>query len=60
MKRISINNDYIVISNIELGNNYKAEYILSHIQDNHNEEYIDNIVNQGIEDMFSKLFNCKY
>lgn len=75
MERIYFNNDYIIISDNKLGNDFRCESILKSLSSNkdkitkNNEDKITEdkmnqnitkIMNLGINDMFNKLFDCEY
>lgn len=64
MERIYFNNDYIIIADNKLGNDFRCESILKSLSEVNNEDRINQnilqIMNLGINDMFNKLFDCEY
>ena len=71
MEKILFNNNYIIISDNKLGNDFRCEYILKSLDDLQNQKIktsnkditkdkIDQIMNLGINEMFNKLFDCEY
>ena len=71
MEKILFNNSYIIISDNKLGNDFRSEFILTSLDDLHNQKIktsnkditkdkIDQIMNLGINEMFNKLFDCEY
>lgn len=63
MERIYFNNDYIIIADNKLGNNFRCEFILKSLSENNKDrinQNITKIMNLGINDMFNKLFDCEY
>ena len=71
MEKILFNNNYIIISDNKLGNDFRCEYILKSLDDLQNQKIkksnkditkdkIDQIMNLGINQMFNKLFDCEY
>lgn len=64
MERIYFNNDYIIITDNKLGNDFRCESILKSLSELDNKgktnQNITNIMNLGINDMFNKLFDCEY
>lgn len=74
MERIYFNNDYIIIADNKLGNDFRCEYILKSLNELNNEDgitkdkttkdkinqNIPQIMNLGINEMFNKLFDCEY
>ena len=72
MEKILFNNNYIIISDNKLGNDFRCEFILKSLDDLHNQKIktsnkntitkdkIDQIMNLGINEMFNKLLNCEY
>ena len=72
MERIYFNNDYIIITDTKLGNDFRCEYILKSLSDclcnqkiksltkTNTKDKIDQIMNLGINEMFNKLFDCEY
>lgn len=60
MSKLYLNNNYIIVSDYELGSDDKSKYVLRKINDNMNEKEIDEIINDAIKYSYSKLFNCKF
>lgn len=73
MERIYFNNDYIIIADNKLGNDFRCESILKSLNELNNEDGIKDkttkdkinqnipqIMNLGINEMFNKLFDCEY
>lgn len=74
MERIYFNNDYIIIADNKLGNDFRCESILKSFNELNNEygitkdkttkdkinQNIPQIMNLGINEMFNKLFDCEY
>lgn len=74
MERIYFNNDYIIIADNKLGNDFRCESILKSLNELNNEDgiikdktikdkinqNIPQIMNLGINEMFNKLFDCEY
>lgn len=57
MSKLYFNNNNIIISDYELGSDYKSEYILQHLNDN---KEIPEVIYDGIKYSYEKLFNCKF
>lgn len=48
INRVFLNDEYIVISSFEIGNDYQNKYILNNL----NDENIDKVINDSVNEKF--------